>query len=200
MTSPSSRLLSQSTTRTRHTSSTVSTSPDSSPAPPLRAYLRPSSMFVRPTKEMPDAWSSGGMILEIEDYPKFLEEVRAGYLLLPIDPDDVRFLAGSQSFFVHLGELDAIAVPLMGEESFLSSSPDRFLYPPIPQRERPVSMQTTPHTRETRRERGDCAWMLEESSPELKACELGEEEEEDMRLDVERDWRQFHVDWVRNIR
>ena len=41
--------------------------------------------------------------------------------------------------------------------------------------------------------------MLEESSPELKAYELGDEEVEDMRLDDERDWRQFHVDWVRNI-
>lgn len=82
--------------------------------------------------------------------------------------------------------MDAIAIPPMEEESYLSlsNSPDRLLHhPTIP----------SSCTRETRRERGDCAWMLEESSPELKACEL----EEEMRLD---DWRQFHVDWVQSIR
>ena len=95
---------------------------------------------------------------------------------------------------MNLGEIDA------GEESppSLSDSQDRFVHPPIPRRERPMSMQTTPLPSHCTRERGDCAWMLEESSPELKAYELGDEVE-DMRLDDERDWRQFHVDWVRNI-
>jgi len=136
------------------------------------------------------------MFLEIGDYPHFPEKecFRAGYLLLPIDPDAVCSLAGLRSFFVSLGEVDAVAVPPMGEESYLSLS-DRH---PIPRRERPVSPQHSSLHR-TRRERGDCAWMLEGSSPELKAYELGDEEEE-MRLDDARDWRQFHVDWVRSIR
>lgn len=131
----------------------------------------------------------------------------AGYLLPPIELDAVRSLAGSRPFFVNLGEMDAIAVPPIGEESFLSlsNSPDGLIHHPLPRRERPVSMplprsrHSSLHHRtwETRRERDDCGWMLEGSSPELKSYEFGDEE---IRLDDERDWRQFHVDWVRSIR
>ena len=138
---------------------------------------------------------------------------RTGYLMPPIEIDTARSLAGSRPFIVNLGEMDATAVPQIGEESFLllASDPDGCLRHSNSRRERPVSMQAMPlpsrrssvhhRTREMRRERGDCAWMLEESSPELKTYELGDEE---MRLDDERpdvaDWRQFHVDWLQAIR
>ncbi|KAG8212893.1 hypothetical protein J3R82DRAFT_11234 [Butyriboletus roseoflavus] len=215
----SSRLLKRNTTRTRQACQPMSIStdpgPTSPPHTPKGARPRPSSMFVRPTKEMTDAWSSGGGFFEIGEFPKFPEEGHrhAGHLMPPIEIDTVRSLAGSRPFIVNLGEMDATAVPQIGGESclLLSSDQDGCLHHPVPRRERPVSMQTMPlpsrrsslhhRTRETRRERGDCAWMLEESSPELKAYELGDEE---LRLDDERldvaDWRQFHVDWLQTIR
>lgn len=128
------------------------------------------------------------------------------YLMPPIEIDGVRSLAGPRSFLVNLGEMDAFAV----EESFLfpSSSPDAFLHHPVPRRERPVSTQTMPlssrRTRETRWERSDCAWMLEESSPELKAQEFVDAEEEIRPDDVDEphmaDWRQFHLDLLQTIR
>lgn len=141
-----------------------------------------------------------------------------GNFMPPIEMDGIRSLSGSRPFFVNLGEMDATAVPPRGEESFLflSNDPDGFLHHPIPRVERPVSIQTMPipsccssvqhRTRETRKERGDCAWMLEEPSPELKIYELGDEKGGELRLDDvdERadvtDWRQFHTDWLQTIR
>lgn len=142
------------------------------------------------------------------------EHCCAGYLVPPIEIDALRSLAGSRSFFVNLGEIDATPVSPIGEEEslLLSSDPGGLLHHPIPRRERPVSMQTIPsrrspvhhRTREARRERGDCAWMLEESSPELKAYELEGEDGEEIGTDDARsevaDWRQFHVDWLQTIR
>ncbi|KIK91825.1 hypothetical protein PAXRUDRAFT_830505 [Paxillus rubicundulus Ve08.2h10] len=54
-------------------------------------------------------------------------------------------------------------------------------------------------TRDTKREKSDRAWMLEESSPELKAQEFSDDEDvSDLSLDHDADWRQFHVDWLKN--
>ena len=125
----------------------------------------------------------------------------------PIEIEGMRSLTGSQStFFVNLGEGDAIAVAPVGEEAslLLSSSPDGFLHHSISRREHPVLIPVpSRRTRDTRWERGDCPWMLEESSPELKAHELlGEEEiqlDNDEHKDVA-DWRQFHVDLLQTIR
>jgi len=140
----------------------------------------------------------------VGDYTKISEEqrLRAGYLLPPVELDGLRSLAVSQPLFVNLGEMDAT-----GDESFLSLSntTDGFLQHAVP---RPVqqpmplpSHRSSLHrrTRETRRERSDCAWMLEECSPELKAYDAGNDVEE-IRLDGDRDWRQFHMDWVRSMR
>ncbi|KAF8124799.1 hypothetical protein EV363DRAFT_1353648 [Boletus edulis] len=172
-----------------------------SPAPPSPATRvtrpRPSSMFVRPTKDT---------LFEVGDYTRFSEEqrLRAGHLLPPVELDGLRSLAVSQPLFVNLGEMDAT-----GDESFLSlSNPtDGFLQHAVPRHERPVLIQPMSsrrsslhrRTRETRRERSDCAWMLEECSPELKAYDSGNEVEE-IWLDGDRDWRQFHVDLVQNMR
>lgn len=111
--------------------------------------------------------------------------LRAGYLLPPIELDAVRSLPGSRSFFMNLGEMD-----VMKEESFLSlsNSPDALPHRPVPRCACRASMVSSSlHHRA-----GDCAWMLEESSPELKVYDDGDE-------DDARDWRQFHVDWVRSI-
>jgi len=41
--------------------------------------------------------------------------------------------------------------------------------------------------------------MLEESSPELKAQDYGEDVDvAEINLDGVSDWRQFHVDWLQN--
>lgn len=94
------------------------------------------------------------------------------------------------------------------EESFLSLSHDpEALYRPLPRRERSISTQTmpplpsifSPHYRRDRRERIDPAWMLEESSPELKAQDYEEDVDvAEINLDGVSDWRQFHVDWLQN--
>jgi hypothetical protein len=152
-----------------------------------------------------DGWSSERNFFDVKDYPKFPEEKHLGakFFLPSIELDAVHCLTGSRPFFVNLEETDAVAVSSVEDEPFLtlSNSSDGIVQHAIPRRERPVSMQTMPL--HYRRERGDCAWMLEESSPELKAYDLGDAEEEEIRLDDEEedesDWRQFHVDWVRNI-
>ncbi|KAF8556521.1 hypothetical protein OG21DRAFT_1495479 [Imleria badia] len=196
MASLSSRLVRRRTTRTRRPSPSISSSTESSPAPPSRApnvaHPRPSSMYV-PTKEMVDAWLSEASF-DMGDFSKFPDEEHlcAGYPLSPIELDAGR----SRSFVVDLGEVDGA----MEEESFLLlNSPDGFLHHSS---ERPETMSVPSRCAvETGRERGDCAWMLEEPSPELEAYDPGnEEDEEEIRPENERDWRQFHVDWVLSIR
>lgn len=139
------------------------------------------------------------------------EEYR--YLIPPIEIDGIRSPAGSRSFLVNLGDRDAIPVRPVKDEPFLllSSSPDTSLRHPISRRERPVSTQTVPlPSRRTPREtgpgweRGDCAWTLEGSSPEVQVYECGDAEEEtwpdDEPGDDMADWRQFHVDLLQTIR
>ncbi|KAI9566931.1 hypothetical protein HD554DRAFT_2024771 [Boletus coccyginus] len=163
----SSRLLRRSTMRTRRTSTNSSRSP--LPRTPNVARPRPSSMFGQTTKEMVDAWLSGVCFFEIGDYPK-LPYVPRSFDHPNARSRSVRSLGGSRPVFVNLGEMDAITVPPIREESFLSlsNSPDGLVHHPLPRRERPVSMQTS--------------------------HEFGDEEE------IQLDWRQFHVDWVRSIR
>jgi len=63
----------------------------------------------------------------------------------------------------------------------------------------PLPSIFSPHYRRDRRERIDPAWMLEESSPELKAQDYGEDVDvAEINLDGVSDWRQFHVDWLQN--
>ncbi|KAF9223248.1 hypothetical protein BS17DRAFT_767161 [Gyrodon lividus] len=211
-----SRLLRLSTTRkgsrnlaTSTTESTSTTEPSSPPSRTERvARPRPSSMIVRSTKELSEPWSSGGTF-EFGKHHKFSERDQdVGCVTPPVETYSFWSHPGSGSFFVNLGDIDANANPPK-EESLLSlsSSPDVH---PLPQRERTVSIQTTPlpthrpslynHTRDTKREKLDHAWMLEESSPELKAQE-SRDDEDVLDLSLERDaadWRQFHVDWLQN--
>ncbi|KIJ62921.1 hypothetical protein HYDPIDRAFT_176329 [Hydnomerulius pinastri MD-312] len=211
----SSRLLRRSTTRKNSRGS--STSAESSP-PPTRAGKavrpRPSSMFVRSTKEISELWSSGGDFFEIEECQKCFEE-DVNYLMpsgLNTAADPFSSSPGSRSFYVNLGDIDTSLIPPK-EESFLSLSntPDVHLHRPPPRRERPVSMHAIPfpsqrsslhhRSRDTKRERLDHAWMLEESSPEMKAQESGDDEDvvDSISLDSDvADWRQFHVDWLQN--
>lgn len=134
---------------------------------------------------------------------EFREEENC-YGVPPIEIDGVHALPGSRSFFMSVGKVEGVGIQ---EESILllSSSPDMFLHRPDPQCECPMSMHMSlpPRcVRETRRNgRGDCAWMLEESSPEPKEYEF--EFEEAIQLDDEpgdmADWRQFHVNLLATI-
>lgn len=167
---------------------------------------RPSSMFVRSTKELSELWEKGGSFFDdILGRQKLIQDGADG-LHLPIMDlgDPFSSLPQSRSFYVNLG--DTSPLPLK-EESFLSLSNDQdALYRP-PRRERPLSTQTMPlpscrfsgHYRRERRERIDPAWMLEESSPELEAQDDGENGDvTEINLDGVSDWRQFHVDWLQH--
>ncbi|KAH7884829.1 hypothetical protein F5I97DRAFT_1812076 [Phlebopus sp. FC_14] len=196
----SSRILRRSVT-TRHN--------NGSPAPTAEAEKRvrprPSSMFVASTKEAPDFWSSEGTKREGEED----QDVDcSGATSLADTADPFSSLPGSHSFFVHLGDIDTSPTfTKVDPFPLLSNFPDVPRHRPTPRR--PMSMQTAPpsyqksslYYRST--EKLDAAWMLEESSPELKAQECGDNADvSDMSLDVSNaansDWRQFHVDWLQN--
>ncbi|KIJ14380.1 hypothetical protein PAXINDRAFT_100116 [Paxillus involutus ATCC 200175] len=210
MASLSSRLLRLSTTR--KVSRSPATSPESSPPPSQTEKVvrpRPSSMFVHSTKEMSEPWSSGETLFKVEKYHKFSEGDQNASHVIP--PKETYPCWTSRPLFVNLGDIDVNPTPPKGESFLsLSGSPDVPLQHPLPKRERLVSRQTVPisshrsslhyRTRDTKREKLDRPWMLEESSPELKAQEFSDDEDvSDLSLDHDAaDWRQFHVDWLKN--
>ncbi|KAG2369051.1 hypothetical protein BDR07DRAFT_847837 [Suillus spraguei] len=178
----------------------------SSPRAKKGVRPRPSSMFVRPTKELSELWEKdGGFFDDIHGRQKLIQD-RSNGLLLPImySEDPFSSLPQSRSFYVNLG--DSSPLPPK-EESFLSLSHDLDAFYRPPRRERPLSTPTMPlpscrfsgHYRREHRERIDPAWMLEESSPELEAQDDGENADvTEISLDCVSDWRQFHVDWLQN--
>lgn len=166
---------------------------------------RPSSMFVRSTKELSELWEKGGVFFDdIRGRQKLIQDGADG-LLLPIMDLEDPFSSSpqSRSFYVNLGDPSPLPPK---EESFLSLSNDLDALYRLPRRERPLSTPTMPlpfsgHYRRERRERIDPAWMLEESSPELEAQDDGENADvTEVNLDGVSDWRQFHVDWLQNER
>lgn len=185
---------------------------------------RPSSMFVRSTKELSELWEKGGVFFDdIRGRQKLMcayflptttdlgtdikshSQDGADGLLLPIMDLEDPFSSSpqSRSFYVNLGDPSPLPPK---EESFLSLSNDLDALYRLPRRERPLSTPTMPlpfsgHYRRERRERIDPAWMLEESSPELEAQDDGENADvTEVNLDGVSDWRQFHVDWLQNER
>ncbi|KAH7911518.1 hypothetical protein BJ138DRAFT_1006428 [Hygrophoropsis aurantiaca] len=215
----SSRLLKRRTFTSKSSgSSSTSTSTSPSPPPPSSAKKpRPSSMFVRPTKDLSDLWSTGGDIFT-SDGPDHLDD------FLPPMTDTVDPFSASpesRSFFVSLGDPTPtstyippppfIPASKLDTESFLSlaSNSPELRTRALPRRERPVSMPLPPRSRrssvhyrrekerERDRERLDPAWMLEESSPELGPLDGGDDVHIDvLHLEERADWRQFHVDWL----
>jgi len=187
---------------TQPPSPTMSMSTESSsasqPYTPKAPYKHQSSVFVGSQKGTAHAWASQESFFDMGEYPTFREE-ESCYRVPPTEADEVRSLAGSRPFFMNFGEMEGITVTPIGEESFLllSSSPDMFLHHPDPWSESPMSMQMSLSPREAGRDRGDYAWMLEESSPEPGVYEFG------MQLDEEpgdmADWRQFHADLLATI-
>ncbi|KAG0695126.1 hypothetical protein DFH29DRAFT_956780 [Suillus ampliporus] len=167
---------------------------------------RPSSMFVRSTKELQELWvTEGSFFDDTHDRQKLIQDGADG-LLSPIMDSGDPFSSSpkSRSFYVNLGDPSPLPPK---EESFLSLSNDLDALSRPPRRERPLSTQTMPlpsrrfsgHYRRERRERFDPAWMLEESSPELEAQDDGENADvTEINLEGASDWRQFHVDWLQN--
>jgi len=163
-------------------------------------------MFVSSTKELDELWVTGETFFdETDDRQKFIQVGVNGMLSpIPNSVDPSSPAPRPWSFYVNLR--DSSPLPPKGE-SFLSLSNDpETLYRPPPRRERPVSIHTmplpskiSPHYRRDRRERIDSAWMLEESSPELKTQDDGENADvAEINLDGVSDWRQFHVDWLQD--
>ncbi|EGN99412.1 hypothetical protein SERLA73DRAFT_182383 [Serpula lacrymans var. lacrymans S7.3] len=195
----------------KRSDSSVKSSPCNTPevishAPRSEKALRPrpSSMFIRGTKDLAEQlWVAGGNVFSSYDVKNYVPR-NSPPNLESIDPFSSS--PGSRSFFVSLS--DSTSSPK--GESFLSLSstspaPDG-LYHPLPLRERPISIQTMPLP--SRRssiqyrpvdtwERFDAAWMLEESSPSLDPQE-DEGGIEVLNLNGDDDWRQFHVDWLQN--
>ncbi|KAG2035760.1 hypothetical protein BDR03DRAFT_961461, partial [Suillus americanus] len=164
---------------------------------------RPSSMFVRSTKEPSELWDKGGSFFDdVGGCQKLIQDGADG-LLSPIMDLEDPFSSSphSRSFYVNLG--DPSPLPAKGE-SFLSLSNELDAPYRQPRRQRPLSMplpscRFSGHYWRERRERIDPAWMLEESSPELEAQDDGENGDvTEINLDGVSDWRQFHVDWLQN--
>lgn len=167
---------------------------------------RPSSMFVRPTKELSELWEKGGSFFDdIGSRQKLIQDGADGLLLPIVDLEDpFSSSPQSRSFYVNLGDPSPLPPK---EESFLSLSNELDIPYRQPRRQRPLSTPIMPlpscrfsgHYWRERRERIDPAWMLEESSPELEAQDDGENADvTEINLDGVSDWRQFHVDWLQN--
>ncbi|KAH7920881.1 hypothetical protein BV22DRAFT_769762 [Leucogyrophana mollusca] len=208
----SSRLLRRGNRTGKDSQSPASSASSSHPASRTEKAVRarPSSMFVRSTKELSDLWSAGGNLFPGDESQKFMQDNLDEILPRMADHvDPFSSSPGSRSFFVTLGDQ---ASPNANRQSFLSlsSNSPEILQRPLPRRGRPISTQTMPlpssrssvrHRSRDRRERFDSAWMLEESSPELAAQEDSDHIDIlDLTFDGgdEADWRQFHVNWLQN--
>ncbi|KAG1866166.1 hypothetical protein F4604DRAFT_1956724 [Suillus subluteus] len=199
----SSCLLRRSTSRKSPPTSKSSLSP---PCAEKGVRPRPSSMFVRSTKEPSELWEKGGSFFDdISGCQKLIQDGADG-LLSPIMHLEDPFSSSphSRSFYVNLGDPSPLPPK---EESFLSLSNEMDAPYRQPRRQRPLSTPIMPlpscrfsgHYWRERRERIDPAWMLEESSPELEARDNGENADvTEVNLDGVSDWRQFHVDWLQN--
>lgn len=178
----------------------------SPPCAEKRTRSRPSSMFVRSTKELSELREKGvNFFDDIRGRKKLIQDEADGLLMPIMDlKDPFSSSPQSKSFYVNLGDPSPLPPK---EESFLFMSNDLDALHWTPRRERPLSTQTMPlpscgfcgRYRRERRERIDPAWMLEESSPELEAQDDGGNVDvTELHLDGVSDWRQFHVDWLQN--